>query len=102
MFSSRPPFREVVRWDGQVVDSGLTREGAEGAVAYWTGSHVRRQAQHNPTNRILLTARKAQAAGHLADFCEGFTETPNTEHAEIDHAQKVLTRLANLTNDKEN
>lgn len=81
MFSSRPPFQKKV-WD---LD--------------WT-YYLFPHPQHNPTNRMLTAARRALADGHLADFCEGFLKQRNTEHAEIDHAQRVLQRLANLT--KEN
>lgn len=52
--------------------------------------------QTNPTNRMLTWARRAQADGDLEAFCEGFLEYRNTEHPEIDHAQRVLARLANL------
>lgn len=56
--------------------------------------------QTNPTNRMLTRARRAYEDGYLDAFCEGFLEQRNTEHPEIDHAQRVLTRLANLKGER--
>lgn len=53
--------------------------------------------QHNPTNRLLTAARYAHAEGYLLDFCEGFLSERNTEHLEIDHAQRVLTKWRYLS-----
>lgn len=94
-FSSLPPFSDdPEQWVdaagkrfAENVLSLLTREPRPGFE----------RPQHNPTNRLLMAARRADADGHLADFCEGFLEQRNTEHPETDHAQRVLSRLANFT-----
>ncbi|MFJ2506289.1 hypothetical protein [Microbacterium sp. NPDC087592] len=53
--------------------------------------------QTNPTSPILLAARRAEADGCLADFLGGFLSGGNTNHPQIEHARRVLTRLASFS-----
>jgi hypothetical protein len=58
--------------------------------------------QHNPPNPILVEARiRGDFKGMLRYLRRG-TFFPDAPEDRREHAQKVLTRLANLTNDKEN
>src|SRR5690606_997059 len=102
-YCSRPPFCEVVRWDGVIVQSGLTHAEAEDAAICWTGSRVRLQARHNPTNPILAAFREDVAdsapdlngiarewLNHLEDAQYALTHLP----AHVEHARRVLSHLA--------
>lgn len=94
-FSSREPFND----DPFPFLSGVgNRHATNLNPALWTCAPRPEfdRPQTNPTNRMLTCARRAWEDGHLDAFCEGFLEQRNTEHPEIDHAQRVLTRLANL------
>ena len=55
-------------------------------------------AQHNPTNILLQTARRAADRGYLTDFINGALSVPLYDDAPdyVVHAQRVLTRLARL------
>lgn len=97
LYSSREPFNDDPypypnKYDGsRWIDPGVDTKGY--TVVFDPRPEYNRP-QNNPTNRLLLAARRAKSAGYLVDFCEGFLAERNTEHAEIDHAQRVLNRLA--------
>lgn len=74
-FSSKPPFND------------------NPFPTYPPGGHpMYNRPQHNPTNRLLIAARRAHRDGFLLDFTNGFIREPNTKHAEIHHAQRVLSK----------
>lgn len=89
LYSSREPFNV---WVSEVTGQRYANPPKYGHGRYF----VEKQPQNNPTNRLLKAARRAQADGFLSDFLTGFLKHRNTEHAETDHAQRVLTRLANF------
>ncbi|WP_406245849.1 hypothetical protein ACI7YT_12475 [Microbacterium sp. M] len=106
-FSSRLPFNDDPYpnvWEGHSernqmrADTDMFRRGAPHNRE--TYRHRPRpefdRPQSNPTNRLLACARRAHEDGYLDAFCEGFLEQRNTEHPEVDHAQRVLTRLTRL------
>lgn len=110
LYSSREPFNDDPYpnvWAGHSerdqmrTDTDMFRKGAPSYLGY-AGNYIVRprpeydRPQNNPTNRLLKAARRAQADGFLSDFLEGFLSERNTEHPEIDHAQRILTRLAAL------
>lgn len=112
LYSSRVPFYGVVRWDGMVVESGLTQAQAEVVAICWTGSRIREQAQHNRTNAILAAIRKwefdwdewpdlpalalhcASRDPALVAIALDMPEMPSA--SECDHARRVLERLVRL------
>lgn len=111
MFSSRPPFNDDPYpnvWNGHSprnqmrVDTDMYRRGApynHERYSYKPRPEFDRP-QHNPTNPILAKFRERSypvaywvhrlSKGDLPDGVEASIE-------QIDHAHRVLTRLANLT-----
>lgn len=106
LYSSREPFNDDPepyvtyaddrRTDVRSKDWDMQSDGAVEYVRVHDPRPEYNRPQNNPTNRILIAARRAKSDGHLADFCKGFLSERNTEHAEIDHAQRILIRLAAL------
>lgn len=106
MFSSREPFNDDPEpWtDNFTGDRTSQRTGYMASTfSFWPRPEYDRP-QHNPTNPILAKLRTLKPV-HRPAWIEGFLNAeverynwPNWTHMEIQHAYKVLTRLANLSN----
>lgn len=106
MYASKTPRdlnRDPEPW---VIDMGIVL-GTIRSEVEWTGDEFADSyrnprpeydaVQHNEPNLLLGVARRAHEDGHLSDFIEGFLgDGAMTGHPMIDHARKVLSRLAAL------